>query len=329
MGNATRTSGLALAAILLAAVAGADPLPSWNDGPARDRIFSFVAAVTDPYGKGYVAPAERIAVFDNDGTLWAEKPFYFQAAFIVDRIRAMAGDHPEWKEKAPFRAVLSDDPKALGGLDLHGLLELAMASHTGMSDAEFERTADAWLTSARHPTTGRPYTEMVYQPMLELLEFLRANGFQTWICSGGGIDLIRRFSEDVYGIPPEQVIGTGVAKELRKEDGALLRLPELLQPINDGPGKPVWIGRHIGRRPILAFGNSDGDFEMLADATSGPGERLALILHHDDAEREWAYDADSPVGRLVRGLKEAPARGWQVVSIKRDFARVYPRPRSR
>jgi phosphoserine phosphatase len=319
------STALAAAAVFVTVAASADPLPSWNEGPARDRILAFVAAVTDPYGKSYVAPAERIAVFDNDGTLWSEKPFYFQAAFIVDRVHAMADDHPEWKGKAPFQAVLSDDPDALGTLDVHGLLELAMASHTGMTDAEFDRTADDWLTSARHPRSNRPYTEMVYQPMLELLAFLRANGFQTWICSGGGIDLVRRFAEDVYGIPPEQVIGSGVAKELREKDGALVRLPKLLAPVNDGPGKPVWIERQIGRRPILAFGNSDGDFEMLAHTTRGTGQRLGLILHHDDAEREWAYDSDSSVGRLDRARKEAGRRGWEIVSMQRDFARVYPR----
>lgn len=308
--------------------AWSDPLPSWNDGAARTAILQFVAAVTDPSNNSYVPPPKRIAVFDNDGNLWSEKPFYFQLAFALDRIRALAPRHPEWKDQDPFRAVLSGDTQALASLHTADVLKLVAASHTGMSDAEFSATVRAWLATARHPRFDRPYAELVFQPMLELLAFLRANGFQTWICSGGGSDFVRVFAEGTYGIPPEQVIGSGVAKEFRVKDGVseFVRLPKLLEPINDGPGKPVWIQRQIGRRPILASGNSDGDLQMLQLATSGPGPALALLLHHDDAEREWAYDKDSSVGRLDVALAEAKTRGWTVVGIKRDFGIVYPRP---
>jgi phosphoserine phosphatase len=320
--------GVGLGLALQGAPASADPLPSWNDGPARDAILAFVASVTDPQGPDYVPPAERVATFDNDGNLWSEKPFYFQLAFALDRVRALAPQHPEWKDQEPFRAVLSGDPEALAGLHLADVLKLVTASHAGMSERAFDESARAWLATARHPRFERPYRELVFQPMLELLAFLRESGFRTWICSGGGIDFVRAFAGEAYGIPPEQVIGSGIAKEFRVGDGGLAgfhRLPKLLEPINDGPGKPVWIQRHIGRRPILASGNSDGDLQMLQYATSGPGPSLALLLHHDDAEREWAYDEDSAVGRLDEALVEAQARGWTVVRMKRDFGTVYPR----
>lgn len=321
-------AGLVVLAIALGPLrAEGDPLPSWNDGAARSAILSFVAAVTDPASGSYVPAAERIATFDNDGNLWSEKPFYFQLAFALDRVRALAPEHPEWKDQDPFRAVLSGDAEALASLHTADVVKLVAASHTGMTDAEFSEVVREWLATARHPRFDRPYTELVYQPMLELLAFLRANGFQTWICSGGGADFVREFAEDTYGIPPEQVIGSGVAKEFYVRDGigGFVRLPKLLDPINDGPGKPVWIQRQIGRRPILASGNSDGDLQMLQLATSGPGPSLALLLHHDDAEREWAYDKDSSVGRLDKALVEAKTRGWTVVGIEKDFATVYPR----
>ena len=318
-----------LALALTAAIpltASGDPLPSWNEGEAKNRILAFVASVTDPASDQYLPPAARIATFDNDGTLWAEQPLYFQLVFALDRIRAEAGSHPEWHEDPTFQAVLSDDPKALSGLHLEDVLKIVTASHAGMTDAEFQAQTEAWLLSARHPRFDAAYATLVYQPMLELLRFLRDEGFQTWICSGGGIDFVRAFAEDVYGIPPEQVIGSGVAKEFRSEGGTahFARLPKLLEPVNDKEGKPVWIRRHIGRLPVLAVGNSDGDLAMLRYAGSGSGPSLGVLLHHDDAEREWAYDRESHVGRLSEGLDIAEASGWVVVSMKDDFARVFP-----
>jgi phosphoserine phosphatase len=322
----SRSLPFVLSLLVLAGPVAADPLASWNDGATKKRILAFVASVTDPAGEHYVAPEERIAVFDNDGTLWAEQPLYFQLVFALDRVRVQAADHPEWKEQDPFRAVLSGDPEALESLDLEDVLTLVAATHSGMSDAEFSATAEAWLENARHPRFDAPYPSLVYAPMLELLGFLRESGFETWICSGGGIDFVRAFSERVYDIPPEQVIGTGIAKEFEVVDGVprLVRLPKLLGPVNDKGGKPVWIQRHIGRRPILAFGNSDGDLAMLRYTSGGSGPSLGLLLHHDDAEREWAYDRESHIGRLDQGFEEAKRRDWLLVSLKNDFARVFP-----
>jgi phosphoglycolate phosphatase-like HAD superfamily hydrolase len=302
-----------------------DVLPSWNAGSTRTAIVSFVESVTAEGTEGYVPPAERIAVFDNDGTLWAEQPVYFQAVFIFDRIRELAPQHPEWKDKEPFRSVLEGDlESALAGGE-HALIEMAMATHADMTTEEFETVVRKWITSAKHPGSGRPYTEMVYQPMLELLDYLRANGFKTFIVSGGGIEFMRVFTEEVYGIPPEQVIGSSIKTEYEVIDDkpVLSRLPEL-DFIDDKAGKPVGINRHIGRRPIAAFGNSDGDFQMLEWTTAGDSHRLGVYIHHDDAEREWAYDRDSHIGRLNRGLDEAGARGWLVVSMKRDWKRIFP-----
>jgi len=312
------------AASPLAAVA--DPLPSWNEGEAKSRILAFVASVTDPASDQYLPPEERIATFDNDGTLWAEQPIYFQLVFALDRIRAEASAHPEWQEDPTFQAVLSDDPKALSGLHLQDVLKIVTASHAGMTDVEFQAQTEAWLASARHPRFDAGYSTLVYQPMLELLRFLRDEGFQTWICSGGGIDFVRAFAEGVYGIPPEQVIGSGVAKEFSTEGGAahFSRLPKLLEPVNDKEGKPVWISRHIGRRPVLAVGNSDGDLAMLRYSVAGAGPSLGVLIRHDDAEREWAYDRDSHVGRLAEGLDTATTEGWLIVSMKGDFARIFP-----
>ena len=301
------------------------PLPSWTEGPGRESILSFVKAVTAEGTDTYVAPSERIAVFDNDGTLWAEQPVYFQAMFIFDRIKELASQHPEWTEQEPFSFVLKGDlESALAGGE-HALLEMAMATHAGMTTEEFETIVRDWIQTARHPTSGRPYTEMVYQPMLELLDYLRANGFKTFIVSGGGIEFMRVFSEEVYGIPPEQVIGSSIktAYEVREGKPVLVRLPEL-DFIDDKEGKPIGINSHIGRRPIAAFGNSDGDFQMLEWTTAGDGPRLGVYIHHDDAEREWAYDRESHVGQLARGLDEASARAWSVISIKTDWKTVFP-----
>jgi phosphoglycolate phosphatase-like HAD superfamily hydrolase len=302
-----------------------EPLPSWQEGATRDAILAFVDKVSDERGEHYVPPEERIATFDNDGTLWAEQPLYFQAIFAFDRVRALAGEHPEWKQQEPFASVLKgDNAGALAG-GTHDLLELVMASHADMSVEHFQDVVLGWLDSARHPTTGRRYDQMVYQPMLELLAYLRANGFRTYITSGGGIEFMRPWVEAVYGIPPEQVIGSSIRTEYKLVDGepTLMRLPEM-NFIDDKAGKPVGINQHIGRRPIMAVGNSDGDFQMLEWTTAGNGLRFGMLIHHTDAEREWAYDRDSHIGQLQRGLDEAPKRGWTVVDMKRDWKRVFP-----
>jgi phosphoserine phosphatase len=310
------------------ATAAADPLPSWNDGASKRSIVELVEKTTRDGSPTFVPPAERIAVFDNDGTLWAEQPMYFQAFFIFDRVKALAPAHPEWKEKEPFASVLRGDVKgALAGGE-HALLELAMATHAGTTTEEFERVVSDWITTARHPQTGRLFTEMVYQPMLEVLEYLRSNGFKTFIVSGGGIEFMRPWAERVYGIPPEQVVGSSIKTKLETRDGkpVLLRLPEI-DFVDDKAGKPVGIHRHIGRRPIAAFGNSDGDLQMLQWTAAGAGARLCLYVHHTDAEREWAYDRQSHVGKLDEGLDEARAKGWTVVDMKRDWASVFPSAR--
>ena len=312
--------------LLASAVAqAADSLPSWNDGPTKARIVGFVQAVTDASGKDFVPPSDRIAVFDNDGTLWAEQPAYFQLLFAIDRVRALAPRNPRWKTQQPFKAALEGDMKALAASGEKGLLQLLMVSHAGMTTDEFTRIAKDWLATARHPTLARPYTDLVYQPMLEVLDYLRANGFRTYIVSGGGVEFVRAFSEQRYGIPPEQVIGSSIRTRYEIRDGvpAIVRLPEL-DFVDDKAGKPVGIQKFIGKRPIAVFGNSDGDFEMLEWATAGPGPRLGVIVHHDDGVREFAYDRASPVGRLNRGLDEGPKRGWTITSMKRDWKTIYP-----
>ena len=323
---------LVLAAALVSALAftatvarAADPLPSWNDGKARQAITSFVEKVTKAGSPDFVPAAERIATFDNDGTLWAEQPMYFQAIFVCDRIKQLAPQHPEWKTKEPFASVLKGDVKtALAGGE-HALMEMAMATHAGNTTEEFEQIVKDWIATARHPVSKRPYTEMVYQPMLELLAYLRANGFKTFIVSGGGIEFMRVFAEKVYGVPPEQVIGSSIKTQFELRDGkpVLVRLPEL-NFIDDKDGKPIGINSHIGRRPIAAFGNSDGDLQMLQWTTAGQGPRFALYVHHTDAEREWAYDRMSSIGRLDKGLDEAQAKGWTVVDMKQDWKVIYP-----
>ena len=302
-----------------------DQLPSWNDGKAKQSIVTFVEKVTKAGSPDFVPVAERIATFDNDGCLWAEQPMYFQALFIFDRIKALAPQHPEWKEKEPFASVLKGDMKgALAGGE-HALMEMVMTTHAGMTTEEFEKIVKGWISTAKHPKTGRLYTEMVYQPILELLAYLRANGFKTFIVSGGGIEFMRPWTERVYGIPPEQVIGSSIKTRFEMRDGkpVLMRLPEI-NFIDDKAGKPVGIQQHIGRRPIAAFGNSDGDLQMLQWTTAGSGPRFALILHHTDAEREWAYDRTSSVGRLDKALDEATTKGWTVVDMKKDWKIVFP-----
>jgi phosphoglycolate phosphatase-like HAD superfamily hydrolase len=322
-GTARLLLGVILAGTSLAAAA--DMLPSWRDTQTRQAIVDFVVATTTPTSASYVPPAERIAVFDNDGTLWAEQPAYFQLLFAIDRVREMAPQHPEWKDKEPFKSVLAGDMAAVAAGGEHAILELVMATHAGNTSAEFEAIVKDWLARARHPQTNRPFEQMIYQPMRELLDYLRANGFKTFIVSGGGVEFMRAFAERVYGIPPEQVIGSSIRTKYEVRDGepVIVRLPEL-DFIDDKDGKPVGIHKYIGRRPVFAFGNSDGDFQMLEWTTAGDGARLGLLVHHTDAEREYAYDRDSSIGRLARGLDEAGERGWIVVDMKRDWARVFP-----
>lgn len=304
---------------------GAEPLPSWNEGAAKQAVLAFVAGVTTPGSPDFVPPAERIAVFDNDGTLWSEQPLYFQLAFAIDRVKALAPRHPEWRTTAPFRAVLEDDHAALAAGGEHAIVELVMASHAGTTTDEFAGIVREWLATARHPRFERPYTELVFQPMLELLDYLRANGFRTWIVSGGGVEFLRVFAEEVYGIPPEQVVGSSIATELQVRDGrpVLVRLPRIAF-VDDGAGKPVGIHAAIGRRPLAAFGNSDGDLQMLQWTAAGDGPRFAALVRHTDGEREWAYDRKSSVGRLDAALDEAGRRGWTVIDMKRDWRVVYP-----
>lgn len=303
----------------------ADPLPSWNEGRAKQSIFDFVQRVTQPGSKDFVPEPERVAVFDNDGTLWAEQPLYFQLVFALERVKTLAAKHPEWKEKEPFKSVLAGDLKGVFAGGEHALLELIMATHAGMTTEEFEQVVKNWIATAKHPRFNRPYTECVYQPMLDLMAYLRANGFKTYIVSGGGIEFMRPWVEGVYGIPPEQVVGSTikVKYEVRNGTPVLARLPEI-NFIDDKAGKPVGIHYHIGRRPIAAFGNSDGDFQMLEWTTTGSGPRFGMIVHHDDAKREWAYDRKSSIGKLDLGLDEAPKRGWVVVSMQRDWKSIFP-----
>jgi phosphoglycolate phosphatase-like HAD superfamily hydrolase len=317
---------LAVAALAFSlTTAAADALPSWNDGSAKKSIVEFVTSVTTPASRDFVPPAERIATFDNDGTLWSEQPLYFQFLFALDQVKLLAPQHPEWKDKEPFASLLKGDTKAALSGGERALLEIIAATHANTTTEEFERRVRDWIATARHPTTQRPYTSMVFQPMLELLAYLRANGFKTYIVSGGGIEFMRPWAESTYGIPPEQVIGSSAKTkfELRNGVPVLVRLADI-QFVDDGPGKPVGINQHIGKRPIAAFGNSDGDLQMLQWTCSGSGRRFCLYVHHTDAKREWAYDRGSRIGALDKGLDEASARGWTVVSMKDDWKRIYP-----
>ena len=308
-----------------ASAQGGDALPSWNDGTTKQSITNFVARVTTQGGPDFVPMDQRIATFDNDGTLWIEQPMYVQLAFILDRVKALAPQNPGWKTKQPFKAVLDGDLRALAASGEKGLMQLMAVTHAGMTSEEFAKIASDWIASARDQRFKRPYTELVYQPMLELLAYLRANGFKTFIVSGGGIEFMRPWAEKIYGIPPEQVVGSSIKTRFEMRDGrpVLFRLPEI-NFIDDKTGKPVGISQHIGRRPIAAFGNSDGDLQMLQWATmGGSGARLGLIVHHTDAEREYAYDRKSQVGKLDLALDAAAVNRWTVVDMKQDWKRIF------
>lgn len=318
----------ALTLMILSSVTASQPqdlLPSWNDGPNKQAIIEFVTKTTDQNQASFIPPTRRIATFDNDGTLWSEQPLYFQAIYIFDRIKELAPEHPEWQHKEPYASVLNGDSKSALAGGKQALLEMLMGTHAAVTASEFSESVADWLASARHPDSGKPYTAMVYKPMLELLDYLRDNDFKVFIVSGGGTDFLRVFAEEVYGVPPEQVVGSSLKAKYEIRNG----LPVIVKQaevdfIDDKAGKPVGIHRYIGRRPILAVGNSDGDFEMLEWTSAGEGPSLAMIVHHDDAEREWAYDRESHIGRLVRGLDEGPQRGWKIISMKNDWNLIYP-----
>ncbi|WP_179039533.1 HAD family hydrolase [Rhizobium leguminosarum] len=326
--KSARGGALAVTAALLfvaSAYAQSDPLPSWNDTASKAAIVSFVEKVTGQGSPDYIPEPERVAVFDNDGTLWVEHPIYIQLAFALDRVKVLAPQHPEWKETQPFKAVLEGDMKALAASGEKGLVELIMTTHAGMTSSDFQKIVTDWLASARDPKFKRPYTELIYQPMVELLAYFRANGFKTFIVSGGGIEFMRPWAEKVYGVPPEQVIGSSIKTEFRMQDDTptLFRLPEV-NFIDDKAGKPVGINQHIGRRPIAAFGNSDGDLQMLQWTTMAGGPaRLGVLIHHTDAEREYAYDRDTEFGRLDKALDAASIAGWTVVDMKADWKQVF------
>lgn len=318
----------ALACVAAAALAGGaraeDPLASWNDGGAKKAILDFVAKTTQAGAPAFVPAAERIAVFDNDGTLWAEQPMYFQFLFMLDRVKALAPQHPEWKTEEPFVSLIKGDVKAAMSGGERALGAIMMSTHAGMTSEEFSKIVGDWIATARHPKTGRLLTEMVYQPMLELLAYLRASGFRTYIVSGGGVEFMRPWAERVYGVPPEQVIGSSIKTKFDWQDGrpVLVRLPEM-NFLDDGPGKPVGIQMHVGRRPVAAFGNSDGDLQMLQWTAARSGPSFCLYVHHTDADREWAYDRKSRIGQLDKGLDAARAEGWTVADMKSDWKRVF------
>jgi len=313
-----------VALVIAGAAVGAETLSSWNDGPAKQGIVTFVNAVTQKGGKDFVPESERIAVFDNDGTLWSEQPIYTQFAFMLDQLRAAAPKHPEWKSNAAFNALLAQDKKALAEIGQKPVLELLVTANSGMTVGEYDQSIRNWLRSARHPQLKRPYTELVYAPMQELLAYLRASGFKTFIVSGGSVEFMRPWAEQAYGIPPEQIIGTISETKFVIEGGkpALTRMPKI-DFVDDGPGKPVGIYRGIGRQPIFAFGNSDGDLQMLQVTAAGEGRRLMLLVHHDDTEREFAYDRQSHIGKLDKAWDQAQADNWIVVSMKSDWNRIF------
>jgi phosphoserine phosphatase len=332
--NLSRRS-LTVIAILFVALtcqsAGAadDRLPSWNECPAKQSIVAFVEKVTKEGGPDFVEPELRIATFDNDGTLWCEQPMYFQELFAFDRIKETAKQHPEWKNKEPYKFVLAGDLKAIASQGEKSLLEIISATHTGMTVEEFHKIVREWMHTARHPRFKRPYDQCIYQPMVEVLTYLRTNKFKTFIVSGGGVEFMRPWVDGAYGIPPEQVVGSsGVVKYEWNDGKPMLFKESKVEFIDDGPGKPVGINRFIGRHPIFAFGNSDGDLEMLQWTTNGPSSgprtRIGLIVHHTDAEREYAYDRHSAVGKLDKALDAAPKEGWIVVDMKNDWKQIFP-----
>jgi phosphoserine phosphatase len=333
--DATRRQALAFSAAAVgaallpaAARADADPLPSWNAGPRRDAILGFISRTTQRGGADFVQPEDRVAVFDNDGTLWCEQPAYVQAIFANDRLHALAQDHPEWQTMEPFAAALKGDMKSVAAGGEHAVAELVMATHAGMTTGEFTKIVSDWIATAKHPRFGRLYTELVYQPMLELLAYVRANGYRTYIVSGGGIEFMRPWTERIYGIPPDQVIGSTIKTSFHLQgDGkpVLMREP-VIDSIDDGPGKPININKFIGRRPVFAAGNSDGDLQMLQWTTSAPGPRFGMLVHHTDADSEYAYDRNSPVGRLDKALDAAPSAGWAIVDMGADWRTVFPAP---
>ena len=307
--------------------AWAQDLPSWNEGPIKDAIIDFVTAATTEGGPGWVEPEDRIATFDNDGTLWTEHPVYFQFMFVSDRIRHLAPRHPEWQLQPPFKGILEGDTKAVAASGEHGVTELMAVTHAWMTAEAFEEIVSDWISTARHPRFDRPYDSLIYQPMVELMDYLRDNGFQTWIVSGGGADFMRPWADDAYGIPPQQIIGSQSAEDYQIIEGKpqFMRKPQVFF-VDDGPGKPVGIHRHIGKRPVMAFGNSDGDYQMLEYTTSGDGPSLAMIVHHTDGEREYAYDRDTHIGRLDKAMTDAPAKGWHLIDMARDWSTIYPEP---
>ncbi len=316
---------LAVGLALISPATAADPLPSWNDTAPKKAVVAFVEKVSKEGAPEFVPPAERIAVFDNDGTLWSEQPMYFQLAFALDRFKALAPQHPEWKEQEPFKHLLAGDQDAFLAGGEKALIELVTVTHAGLTTEAFEQVVKDWFATAKHPTSGRSYLKMVFQPMLELLDYLRANNFKTFIVSGGGVEFMRVFAEATYGIPPEQVVGSAGKLKFGLKDGrpVIEKLPGV-QFVDDKEGKPVGIQTFIGRRPLAAFGNSDGDLAMLQWTTAGAGARFGLYVHHTDATREWAYDRQSPIGRLDKGLDEAKAKGWTVVSMKDDWKTIFP-----
>ena len=303
----------------------AKPLASWNETVIKKTIIDFVSKTTTPGSPDFIPVSDRIACFDNDGTLWAEQPVYFQLMFAVDRIKALAPGYPEWKTKQPYQALLNNDLQtALAGGE-GAIVEIVMATHAGLTTDEFDLLVRNWINSATHPITGKRYVDMVYQPMIELLEYLRENEYKTFIVSGGGVDFMRVWAEEVYGIPPDQIVGSSVKVKFEMKEGtpALVKLPEI-NFIDDKEGKPVGIHQHIGKRPVFTAGNSDGDYAMLQYTTSGKGPRLGMIVHHTDSICEWAYDRKSPVGRLERGLDEASKNNWLIVDMKENWNRIYP-----
>ena len=319
-------AAIAVFGLSASAFAQTDPLPSWNDGPVKTSIIEFVHRTTTQGAPDFVVPEQRVAVFDNDGTLWTEQPYYFQLAFAFDQVKALAPKHPEWKGKQPFKGIIEGDLKSALSTGMKGLEQILAVTHAGMTTDEFAKSVSAWTQTARHPRFHRPYTELVYQPMLELLTYLRANGFKTFIVSGGGVEFMRPWMDKVYGIPPEQIVGSsGVVKfEIGRDGQPQLIKTAKIEFIDDGPGKPVGINRFIGRKPILAFGNSDGDLQMLQWTMAGEGPHFAGLVHHTDAEREYAYDRQSKFGKLDKALDEAAARNWAVVDMKKDWKTIFP-----